>query len=104
MAKPLVVEIPHELGRAEARRRIEGGMEKARAFLTKSGITIKTLEWVGDRLDYSVSTLGQSVDGSVDVQDDRVRLEARLPMLLALFAEKVQDFVGKEGTKLLTKK
>lgn len=104
MSKPLIMEIPHELGRDEAKRRLEEGTEKGRVFLEKSGIRIETLAWTGDRLDFAVSTLGQKVDGQIDVNPDTVRLEVRLPLLLSFFAEKLQKIVGNEGTKLLTKK
>lgn len=104
MTKPLVVEIPHELGREEARRRIEEGMERGRRALDKSGINILNLTWTGDRLDFGVSALAQKVEGQIDVNADHVRLEVRLPLLLALFAEKIQKVVGREGNLLLTKK
>lgn len=104
MAKPMVVEIPHDLGRDEARRRIEGGMGQARDLLRKSGIAVTTLDWTGDRLDFAVSALGQKVDGQIDVGAEVVRVEVRLPMLLALFAEKVQRSIGRQGNLLLTKK
>lgn len=104
MAKPMVVEIPHELGREEARRRIESGMAKARAALDKSGIAINTLTWTGDRLDYSVSALTQTVDGQIDVGQDVVRVEVRMPLLLSMFAAKIQKIVGAEGNKLLLPK
>lgn len=104
MAKPLVVELPHDLGREEAHRRIASGVEQGRAMLAKSGIAIDTLAWTGDRLDFALSALSQSVDGAIEVGQDRVRIEVRLPLLLALFAERVKKAVGKEGTLLLTKK
>jgi len=104
MAKPMVVEIPHELGQAEAKRRLEEGTDKARVFLQKSGVTIDTLAWTGDRLDFSVSSLGQKVGGQIDVNAETVRVEVRLPLLLHFIAERVQKAIGKEGNLLLTKK
>lgn len=104
MAKPMVVEIPHELGREEARRRIDEGTVKVRDALGKSGITINALNWTGDRLDYSVTALAQTVDGQIDVGQDIVRVEVRMPLLLSMFAQKIQKIVGKEGNKLLLTK
>ena len=49
MPKPLIVDIPHDLGRDEAKRRLEQGTEQARAFLAKSGIAVDQLAWTGDR-------------------------------------------------------
>ncbi|WP_232630135.1 polyhydroxyalkanoic acid system family protein [Methylobacterium sp. Leaf118] len=104
MAKPMVVEIPHELGRDEARRRIDEGTAKARAALDKSGIAINTLTWTGDRLDYSVTALAQTVDGQIDVGQDMVRVEVRMPLLLSIFAARIQKIIGKEGNNLLLTK
>lgn len=104
MAKPMVVEIPHELGREEARRRIAEGTAKARDALGRSGIAINTLDWTGDRLDYSVTALAQTVTGQIDVGQDSVRVEVRLPLLLSVFAAKIQKIVGREGNSLLITK
>ncbi|MGU3540051.1 polyhydroxyalkanoic acid system family protein [Methylobacterium sp. A54F] len=104
MAKPLIVDIPHDLGREEARRRIETGVEQGRALLAKSGVTIANLAWTGDRLDFDLSALTQRVDGQIDVGADSVRVEVRLPLLLALFADKIKKSLGNEGNLLLTKK
>ena len=104
MAKPLVMEIPHDLGRDEAKRRLEEGTEKGKALLQKSGVTVEAMTWTGDRLDFAVSSFGQKMGGQVDVNADSVRVEVRLPLLLSFFAEKLQKMVGNEGTKLLTKK
>ena len=104
MAKPMVVEIPHELGRDEARRRIDEGTVRVRDALGKSGVSINTLTWNGDRLDYSVTALAQTIDGQIDVGQEVVRVEVRMPLLLAMFAQKIQQIVGKEGNKLLLPK
>lgn len=104
MAKPMVVEIPHELGREEARRRIETGTIKVRDALGKSGVVIDTLNWTGDRLDYSVTALAQTVTGQIDVGQDSVRVEVRLPLLLSMFASKIQTILGREGNNLLITK
>lgn len=104
MPKPLIVDIPHDLGRDEAKRRLEQGTEQARALLAKSGISVDQLAWTGDRLDFGVSALTQRVAGTIDVGAESVRLEVKLPFLLALFAEKIQKVASKEGNLLLTKK
>lgn len=104
MAKPLIVDIPHDLGRDEARRRIETGVEQGRALLAKSGITIDNLAWTGDRLDFAISAMKQNMNGQIDVGAESVRVECHLPLLLALFAEKVKKVVGREGSNLLLTK
>ena len=55
-------------------------------------------------LDFGVSAMTQKIGGTIDVGPESVRLEVKLPFLLALFAEKIQKVASKEGNLLLTKK
>lgn len=104
MAKPLIVEIPHEIGPVEAKRRISNGLDKAKAACAKAGINVEHMTWTDDRLNFAMSAMGQKLDGEVDVLPETVRIEVRLPMLLALFAERMKKIIGKEGNQLLIKK
>jgi putative polyhydroxyalkanoic acid system protein len=103
MSKPLVVSIPHRLGKDEAMRRLKTGLGSASASF---GHVFKIQEeiWTGPHLQYRISALGQVASGSIDVADDYVRLEVFLPWLLAKLAETLQPLIRKEGTLLLEKK
>ncbi|TDR94031.1 polyhydroxyalkanoic acid system family protein [Enterovirga rhinocerotis] len=103
MPKPLVVVIPHELGQAGARRRLETGLE---AVKSKFGAQITSIDssWTGEHLDVVVKAVGQSVTAGLDVAEDTVRVEVQLPWMLALLAEKAKNLIQKEGTLLLEKK
>ena len=103
MSKPLIVSIPHRLGRDEAARRIKSGITTARANYSAL-LTIHEETWTGDRLVFNITSFGQSAAGLIDVADDHVRLEVTLPWLLAKFAEKFTPAIRKEGTLLLEKK
>ena len=94
MSRPLIVSIPHRLGREEAGRRIKSGLTAART----------NYSWSGDRLAFNLSALGQTAAGFIDVADDHVRLEVQLPWLLAVVAEKLTPAIRKEGTLMLEKK
>jgi hypothetical protein len=103
MPKPLVVSIPHRLGQAEATTRLKGGLEAARV---KYGQLISWQEqtWSGNRLDFRLVALAQSISGAMEVFEDHVRLEIILPWLLAAIAEKIQPLIQREGMLLLEKK
>jgi hypothetical protein len=103
MSKPLIVSIPHRLGKDEAMRRLKTGLGSASASF---GHVFKIQEeiWTGPHLQYRISALGQVASGSIDVADDYVRLEVFLPWLLAKLAETLQPLIRKEGTLLLEKK
>lgn len=103
MSKPLVVVIPHQLGRAEARRRLETGLVRLKTTFADK-VTSVNEAWTGDHLDVAVAALGQSVSAGLDVGEADVRVEIRLPWLLAMVTEKARVFVEKQGQLLLEKK
>src|SRR5262249_18999292 len=103
MSKPLVVSIPHHLGRQEAARRLKSGLGSARANFGHL-LTVEEENWTGDTVNFPVRSLAQVAHGSIDVFEDTVRLEVTLPWLLAKLAEKLVPAIRKEGTLLLEKK
>ena len=103
MSRPLIISIPHHLGREEAVRRIKSGLAAARANYAP-WLAINEETWTGDRLSFNLSSLGQTAAGILDIADDHVRLEVTLPWLLAKLAERFTPLIRKEGTLLLEKK
>jgi hypothetical protein len=102
MATPLTVSIPHQLGRAEARRRIEAGFAKIVHLLPGSGGTCSE-RWDGDRLTFRVAAVGQTIDGTIDVGDTAVMIVIELPGLFGILANSLKDRLQKVGQLLLTK-
>ena len=103
IAKPLVVSIPHRLGKEEALRRIRAGLGSARTSYSHL-ISVDEETWSGDRLTFRVRALAQAAGGTIDVAEDHVRLEVTLPWLLSVLAEKISPAIRKEGTLMLEKK
>ena len=103
MAQPLTVTIPHQLGVAEARRRIDIGFAD---FAQKMGNAPGALErrWEGDRLSFSLTSFGQAISGYVTVAAASVTIELLLPGFLAMLASKVKGRLQREGQLLLEKK
>jgi putative polyhydroxyalkanoate system protein len=99
MSQPVVVSIPHQLGRAEARKRISEGVGQLTQQFAAMG-EVKHA-WEGDVLRFSVATMGQMVTGLIDVGDTAVRLEVVLPGFLGMIANKVKGRLQKEGQILL---
>ena len=103
MSKPLVVTVPHRLGKEEALRRLKSGLGQAGATFGHL-FSIQEETWIDNHLQFRISALGQAASGSIDVADDHVRLEVFLPWLLAKLAQTLQQLIRKEGTLLLEKK
>ncbi len=102
MSAPLVVSIPHRLGREEAVRRLKTGLTRAASSLPV--LSVDEERWEDNRMIFRVRALGQAAAGHVDVADDHVRVEVVLPWLLQRFAEVAQAAIRKRGNLLLTKK
>ena len=102
MSAPLVVSIPHRLGRVEAVRRLKTGLTRAAASVPV--LKVDEERWEGDRMVFRVRALGQAASGHVDVAEDHVRLEVTLPWLLQRFAEVAQVAIRNRGKLLLTKR
>lgn len=102
MSKPIVITLPHHLGQAEARQRIEGGFGK---MVQQFGNMAKLDErWDGDQMHFAAAAMGQTLKGKLDVLADAVRIEVELPGMLALIADKVREKLTKEGQLMLEKK
>jgi hypothetical protein len=102
MSAPLVVSIPHRLGREEATRRLKAGLTRAAASIPV--LNVDEERWEDNRMFFRVRALGQLAAGHLEVEDDHVHLEVTLPWLLQRFAEVAQAVIRKRGTLLLTKR
>jgi hypothetical protein len=102
MSAPLVVSIPHRLGREEATRRLKAGLTRAAASIP--GLKVDEERWEENRMIFRVRAMGQAASGHLDVADDHVRLEVTLPWLLQRFAEVAQVAIRNRGSLLLTKR
>ncbi len=102
MTRPIVVTIPHRLGKDEAKRRMRQGFSDVRSHVSDNFVTLHDA-WAGDHLDFQARLLGQSATGSVDVADDHVRLEVQLPWALAMLADKAKTLVERRGQRMLEK-
>ena len=67
MSAPLVVSIPHRLGREEATRRLKSGLTRAASSVPV--LNVDEERWEGDRMMFRVRALGQAASGHVDVAE-----------------------------------
>jgi hypothetical protein len=102
MSAPLVVSIPHSLGREEAMRRLKTGLSRAASSVPV--LKVDEERWEDNRMIFRVRALGQAATGHVDVDEDHVKVEVTLPWLLQRFAEVAQTMIRDRGRLLLTKR
>jgi putative polyhydroxyalkanoate system protein len=99
MNQPIEVELPHKLGKDEARRRIANNVHKLQEHIP-GGAQVHS-GWAGDQLNLDVAAMGQSVTAAIDVMEDRVRLKVLLPPMLGMFSGLIQAALQKKGSVLL---
>jgi hypothetical protein len=100
MAEPLLVSIPHRLGRLEAKRRLESGLVRLRPELNAllSGLDYR---WEGDTLNFAASAMWQRITGRIEVLDDVVRIEIALPWIMQLLRDTIAKRVRDRGVALI---
>ena len=86
MSKPLIVSIPHRLGKDEAVRRLKSGLGSVKTDFA-SLFTVQEETWAGDTLTFRISAVGTQSSGTIDVREDHVLMELQLPWLLHQIVE-----------------
>lgn len=106
MGRPVTVNIPHALGKEEARRRIAEGFASMQRHLSDGLIGVLSFRerWEGDRLHFEGGALGQKTCGRLDVLDDSVQIQVDLPEMLAAIADRIVARLKQETQKFLGKK
>jgi hypothetical protein len=102
MTTPITISIPHQLGRAEARRRIETSF--ASTIRQVPGAGSFNEHWSGDQMSFNFTAMGQTISGAVEVLDAAVTIRVDLPGVLGMIASKLKGQLEKAGQLLLTKK
>lgn len=99
MSAPVQVDLPHNLGAAEAKRRIESNFGKLAAHLP--GAAHITERWEGDRLKLEIAALGQEISANIDVEERLVRVAVVLPPALAFFGKAIEAALRKSAPEML---
>src|SRR3954464_13720471 len=99
MTQPIDVDLPHNLGKEEARRRIANNIHKLQEHIP-GGAQVQS-GWTGDQLNLEIAAMGQSVTATIDVHDKSVHLKVLLPGMLGVFAGVIQGALQKKGGVLL---
>ena len=99
MTQPIEVDLPHNLGKDEARRRIANNIHKLEQHFP-GGAQVKS-GWSGDQLNLDVNAMGQNVTATIDVMETKVHLKVLLPGMLGMFGGLIQGALQSQGHVLL---
>ena len=100
--QPLVVSIPHRLGRHEAKRRLDAGIGRLGPEL---GVVVGSLDysWDADTLGFRAVAMWQTITGRMEVLDDAVRIEIDLPWMMRLLGDTITNRVRGRALAMLEK-
>lgn len=99
MTQPIDVDLPHNLGKDEARRRIANNVHKLEEHIP-GGARVQS-GWTGDQLNLNIAAMGEAVNATIEVMDSKVHLKVHLPGMLGMFSGMVQAALQKKGSVLL---
>jgi putative polyhydroxyalkanoate system protein len=99
MSQPIDVDLPHSLGKDEARRRIANNIHKLQEHIP-GGAQVHS-GWTGDQLNLDVAAMGQTVTATIDVMESKVHLKVLLPGMLGMFAQPIAAMLRAKGSTLL---
>jgi hypothetical protein len=102
MTSPISFDLPHRLGKDEARSRLANGIHRLERHIP-GGAQVET-SWQGDRMNMNVAAMGQEIRTTIDVFETHVRLELVLPPMLAFFGKQIENAVRKETADMLEDK
>ncbi len=99
MGEPVTVNIPHQLGVAEAKSRIGSGIHTLSDIIP--GASLTDHHWQGDHLHFTLEAVGQRIISEMQIREDEVYAIFDLPPVLAMFANKIKAKLQKEAPKML---
>lgn len=93
------IAIPHHTTRANARTVIE---QKVATLLNQFGGRVDDLQqqWAGDTLEFKGKARGFRVEGTVEVTDDEIVLDGKLPLMALPFEPRIREAVKREAENL----
>lgn len=99
MQRPISVDLPHQLGKEEARRRIGDNIHKLESHIP-GGANVAS-RWEGDTLKLDVTAMNQTIAAEIEVQETKVGCRITLPGMLSFFAAPIEAMLKQKGSDLL---
>lgn len=100
MSDPIALNIPHQLGTAAARERLDRGIGNIGTMIPGGGKV--THNWDGDTMAFTLIAMGQTMQCTATVYHAHVHAVVDLPPILRLFAGKIREALARGLPKLLT--
>lgn len=96
------VAIPFDISQDVARERLKSRSHEIADHIP-GGMAQVSTDWPSDdRMNITISTMGQSLRGIVNVEENQLVFEIALPMALSFLEPMISGAIRQQGQKLLT--
>lgn len=96
------VAIPFDISREVARERLKSRSHEIADHIP-GGMADVSTDWPSDdRMNITISTMGQQLRGIVDVEESQLVFEIALPPALSFLEPMISGAIRQQGQKLLT--
>jgi hypothetical protein len=99
MGEPVEMDIPHKLGKAGVRARLDKGIGKIATMIP--GGAVVDHRWDGDTMHFTVQAMGQTIASRLETFEDKVHAAIDLPPMMALFANQIKAALETQAPKML---
>lgn len=93
------ISVPHHSSKALARQKVEQRLGQLLGQFSHQAEDLHH-EWIGDTLRFKGKARGLSVDGTVEVTDAEVIIDAKLPFIAMPFEGRIRQTVEAEAEKM----
>jgi putative polyhydroxyalkanoate system protein len=95
------IAVPHNMDKATARRKIDARLQQ---LLATYGSYLSDVEqrWEGDRLVFAGKTKGMKASGTVDVTENEIIVEGKVPLLAKPFEPRIKSTIEREAAAMFS--
>jgi putative polyhydroxyalkanoate system protein len=93
------IAVPHNMTREQARKRVD---QRLQSLLGQFGHHAEDMkhDWTGDTLHFKGKAKGMKVEGTVEITDAAMIVDAKLPLIAMAFEGRIREAVQKEADQM----
>jgi putative polyhydroxyalkanoate system protein len=95
------IAVPHNTDKQTARQKID---DRLKDLLVTYGHYLSEVEqrWEGDRLVFAGKTKGMKANGSVEVTDNEIIIDGKVPLLARPFEPRIKNTIEREAAAMFS--
>src|SRR5215467_1943023 len=97
----LKMSIPHRLSQEEAMKRVQALMDRLKTEHADK-LSNVNIDWSGNISNLQFVAKGFHIAGTIHVQSSTVDIQAKVPLIVSLYGQKIKDIIEKESEQLLS--